>query len=99
MAPKGRGKGGRYESAMWRAAGLEEPNARGSSGKAGGTGATHDDEDMAAHGDAHAAFRDAMGLGPGDYRPRPRVVPAAAAAPPAAAAPANPFNLDDKDSD
>ena len=31
---------------------------------------------MAAHGDEHAAFRYAMGLGPGDYRPRPHVIPA-----------------------
>ena len=78
-------KRGRYESAMWRAAGLEEPSAQGSSGKAGGAGAAHDDEDMAAHGDAHAAFRDAMGLTPGDYRPRPRVIPPAPS--PAAATP------------
>ena len=61
--------------------------------------AVHNDEDMAAHGDAHAAFRDAMGLTPGDYRPRPRVIPAAAAAAPATPAPANQFDLDESDSD
>ena len=75
---------------------------QGSSGKAGGAGAAHDDEDMAAHSDAHAAFRDAMGLTPGDYRPRPRVIPAAAAAAaaaPATPAPANQFDLDESDSD
>ena len=82
-------KKGRYESAMWRAAGLEEPSARGSSGEAG-TSFARDDEDMAAHGDVHAAFRAAMGHEPGDYRPRPRVIPAAGAASPAAGPTASP---------
>ena len=65
------------------------------SGKAG-TSAACDDEDMAAHGDAHAAFREAMGLGPDDYRPRPRVVPPV---PPAPGPVANPFADVDMDSD
>ena len=34
---------------------------------------SQNDDEMAAHGDEHAAFRTAMGLGPEDYRPRPRV--------------------------
>ena len=62
-------------------------------------GAAHNDEDIAAHGDAHAACRDAMGLTLGNYRPRPRVVPAAAAAAPTTPAPANQFDLDESDSD
>ena len=73
---------------MWRAAGLEEPSARGSS--AAGTSFACDDEDMAAHGDECAAFRTAMGHEPGDYRPRPRVIPAAVAASPAAGPTASP---------
>jgi hypothetical protein len=78
---------GRYESAMWRAAGLEEPSAKDSKGgtSKGGTSSVANDEDMAAHGEEHAAFRAHMGRAPGDYRPAPRIIPAAA---PAAAAPA-----------
>ena len=45
-------------------------------------GTDYDSEDMAAHGDSHAAFRTAMGLTPGSYRPRPRVIPAAQPSPP-----------------
>ena len=54
---------------------------------------SQNDDEMAAHGDEHAAFRTAMGLGPEEYRPRPRVIPAAS---PAATVPtpANPFELD-----
>jgi hypothetical protein len=78
---------GCYESAMWRAAGLEEP-AAGSHSKRGPR-SSHNDEDMAAHGDEHAAFRYAMGWGPDDYRPAPRVIPAAPTPAPAAAAPAS----------
>jgi len=73
---------GRYESAMWRAAGLEEPSAKGSKG---GTSSAADDEDMAAHGEEHAAYRTRMGWAPGEYRPAPRVIPAAAPAAAAAA--------------
>ena len=94
-------KKGRYESAMWRAAGLEEP-AAGKHSK-GGSSQVYNDEDMAAHGDEHAAFRSRMGWAPGEYRPAPRVIPAAPTPAPAAAATptersaANPFDIDDSD--
>jgi hypothetical protein len=97
---RGQSKRGRYESAMWRAAGLQEPRA--GSSRAGSSRCAHNDEDMAAHGDEHAAFRTHMGWAPGEYRPAPRVIPAprappaAAAATPARAA-AHPFDIDDSD--
>ena len=93
---KGR-KRARYESAMWRTAGLQEP----SSGLHSNLSSAHNDREMAAQGEEHAAFRMRMGWAPGEYSYRPglRVIPAATPSAANAGASGSNDNADNDDDD
>ena len=56
---------GRYEAAMWRAAGLEEPNARGAKGAKGGVdaGAATEVDNLTAGGFFGWMGREQLGAG------------------------------------